>query len=64
MNDLRENSGVLFKNKRKNQPNHPDYTGKRGNDGPFIVNVTGHYYAVSHGEICDTLGLDDLDCVA
>jgi len=54
----------LFKNKRKNQPNHPDYTGKRGNDGPFIVNVTGHYYAVSHGEICDTLGLDDLDCVA
>jgi hypothetical protein len=26
----------------------------RGNDGPFIVNVTGHYYAVAHGEICDS----------
>jgi hypothetical protein len=24
-----------------------------GNDGPFIVNVTGHYVAISHGEICD-----------
>lgn len=22
--------------------------------GPFIVNVTGHYIAVSHGEVCDT----------
>jgi hypothetical protein len=22
-------------------------------DGPFIVNVTGHYMAVSHGEVCD-----------
>lgn len=26
---------------------------ERGNDGPFIVNVTGHYIAVSHGELCD-----------
>jgi hypothetical protein len=25
----------------------------RGHDGPFIVNVTGHYLAVSHGEVCD-----------
>lgn len=25
----------------------------RGADGPFIVNVTGHYMAVSHGEVCD-----------
>jgi len=31
-----------------------DFLDERGNDGPFIVNVTGHYYAVSHGEICDT----------
>jgi len=27
----------------------------RGHMGPFIVNVTGHYVAVSHGMICDTL---------
>jgi hypothetical protein len=27
---------------------------EHGHDGPFIVNVTGHYYAVSHGEVCDT----------
>lgn len=26
----------------------------RGHIGPFIVNVTGHYVAVSHGMICDT----------
>ena len=26
----------------------------RGNGGPFIVNVTGHYIAVSHGEVCDS----------
>jgi hypothetical protein len=25
----------------------------RGNDGPFIVNVTGHYVAISQGEFCD-----------
>lgn len=25
-----------------------------GHYGPFIVNVTGHYVAVSHGMICDT----------
>lgn len=25
-----------------------------GHLGPFIVNVTGHYIAVSHGMICDT----------
>ena len=24
-----------------------------GHRGPFIVNVTGHYLAVSHGEVCD-----------
>jgi hypothetical protein len=29
--------------------------GKHGgdSDGPYIVNVTGHYYAVGWGEICD-----------
>jgi hypothetical protein len=26
----------------------------RGHMGPFIVNVTGHYIAVSHGMVCDT----------
>ncbi len=31
-----------------------DFLDHHGNDGPFIVNVHGHYYAVSHGEICDT----------
>jgi hypothetical protein len=25
-----------------------------GHYGPFIVNVTGHYVALSHGMICDT----------
>lgn len=31
-----------------------DFLDEYGDDGPFIVWVTGHYYAVSHGEICDT----------
>lgn len=31
-----------------------DFLDANGNGGPFIVNVTGHYYAVSQGEICDT----------
>lgn len=31
-----------------------DFLDEYGDDGPFIVCVTGHYYAVSHGEICDT----------
>lgn len=26
---------------------------ERGDGGPFIVNVTGHYIAVSDGELCD-----------
>jgi hypothetical protein len=26
---------------------------ERGASGPFIVNVTGHYIAVSHSEMCD-----------
>lgn len=26
-----------------------------GHTGPFIVEVTGHYVAISHGMICDTL---------
>lgn len=30
-----------------------DLLRERGNGGPFIVNVTGHYMAVSHGEVCD-----------
>jgi hypothetical protein len=30
-----------------------DFLAERGADGPFIVNVTGHYMAVSHGEVCD-----------
>lgn len=31
-----------------------DFLDANGHDGPYIVNVTGHYYAVSQGEICDT----------
>jgi hypothetical protein len=31
-----------------------DFLDEYGDDGPFIVEVTGHYYAASHGEICDT----------
>lgn len=30
-----------------------DFLRERGTEGPFIVNVTGHYMAVSHGEVCD-----------
>src|SRR3984885_12741223 len=30
-----------------------DFLRERGDGGPFIVNVTGHYMAVSHGEVCD-----------
>lgn len=29
------------------------FLAERGTDGPFIVNVTGHYMAVSGGEVCD-----------
>lgn len=29
------------------------FLAERGHDGPFVVNVTGHYMAVSHGEVCD-----------
>lgn len=35
-------------------PRLGDFCAERGNDGPFIVNVTGHYVAVGFGEICDT----------
>ena len=31
-----------------------DFFNDHGHDGPYIVNVTGHYIAVSHGEVCDT----------
>lgn len=31
-----------------------DFYNDHGKDGPFIVNVTGHYIAFSHGEVCDT----------
>ena len=31
-----------------------EFLDANGHLGPYIVNVTGHYYAVSHGEICDT----------
>ena len=30
-----------------------DFLREHGNGGPYIVNVTGHYIAVSHGELCD-----------
>jgi hypothetical protein len=26
---------------------------EHGNDGPFILEVTGHYVAISHGQLCD-----------
>ena len=33
MSDKRDMSGVLFKNDRKEQPNHPDYEGSCTIDG-------------------------------
>lgn len=30
-----------------------DFLRERGDGGPYIVNVTGHYMAVSAGEVCD-----------
>jgi len=30
-----------------------EFLDDRGHMGPFIVNVTGHYIAVSHGMLCD-----------
>jgi hypothetical protein len=39
---------------RRNRFRLGDFLDAKGDDGPFIVNVTGHYYAVSQGEICDT----------
>lgn len=30
-----------------------DFLADRGSGGPYIVNVTGHYMAVSQGEVCD-----------
>lgn len=33
MNQQRDNSGALFKNDRKEQPNHPDYRGDITIDG-------------------------------
>lgn len=37
--EQRENSGTLFKNDRKEQPNHPDYKGE--------INVGGDLYWLS-----------------
>jgi len=31
-----------------------DFLRERGNGGPYIVNVTGHYMAVGGGEVCDS----------
>lgn len=31
-----------------------DHVQMHEHDGPYIVNVTGHYYAVDQDEICDT----------
>lgn len=40
MTDKRDNSGVLFKNDRKEQDNHPDYTGSCMIDGKeFWINA-------------------------
>lgn len=33
MSNQRDNSGVMFKNDRKEQPNHPDYKGSATIDG-------------------------------
>ena len=41
-------------NNRRNIFRLGDFLDEYSNDGPFIVCVTSHYYAVSHGEICDT----------
>jgi hypothetical protein len=36
-------------------PRFADFLREHGARGPFIVNVTGHYIAVSHGELCDAV---------
>jgi hypothetical protein len=35
-------------------PKLKEFCQQRGSEGPFIVNVTGHYIAVGGGEVCDT----------
>lgn len=40
MSDKRDNSGILFKNDRKEQPNHSDYQGECIIDGkPYFMNA-------------------------
>jgi hypothetical protein len=40
---------------RHGAASHPfsDFLREHGHDGPFIINVTGHYIAVGWGELCD-----------
>lgn len=53
-----DGSGGRFRYERKRPEGFKpvtfaDFLTERGATGPYIVNVTGHYMAVSHGEVCD-----------
>lgn len=37
--ELKDNSGVIFRNEKKTSENHPDYRGE--------INVNGHYLEIS-----------------
>lgn len=48
-----EQAECLNPGTRRDQFTFAEFCQARGNDGPYIVNVTGHYIAVGWGEMCD-----------
>jgi hypothetical protein len=51
-----EVNAVVNRMRRKNFKSYTlaEFAKEYGAGGPFIVNVTGHYVAISEGEFCDT----------